>query len=156
MLKGARAFIKSEFFPSKFAFKNGYKFSFILGVGGNVGDTRTRFKRLFWRLKKDKRFHIVLISSILKNEAFGYKNQPDFLNAVMLLQTSLSPLQTLKICNHLERVFRRQRSFKNAPRTLDLDLLYFSKKVRPQTRLILPHPGVNDRISVIVPLGEIL
>lgn len=156
MLKGAKTLVKSRFFPSKFAFESGFKFSFILGVGGNIGNSKARFEKLFLRLRDDKRFHVVLTSSILQNEAFGYKDQADFLNAVMLIQTSLSPFETLKICMHLENIFGRKRSFKNAPRTLDLDILYFSAKTRKQKKLILPHPGVNERISVIYPLGEIL
>ena len=57
---------------------------------------------------------------------------------------------------HFEICFKRKRSFKNAPRTLDLDILYFNTKVRKNKNLIIPHPGAEKRISVIIPLGIML
>ena len=55
---------------------------------------------------------------------------------------------------YYEIKFKRTRSFKNAPRTLDLDILYFSEKIRQSDDLQIPHHGVNERISVIIPLGS--
>lgn len=92
-------------------------------------------------------------SALLINEAFGFKEQADFTNAVTLVQTSLAARQILKITANLERRFGRVRSFKNAPRTLDIDILYFSGRSRNDARLVLPHPGARSRASVILPLG---
>ena len=146
-------FIKSSFFPFFRAKKRYFKGEFVLGIGGNIGNVKKRFENFFMNLKNDKRFFVTQNSVILKNRAFGYTKQDDFLNAVMFVQTSLSPNTTLKIMQRYELKFGRKRSFKNAPRTLDLDILYFDKKVRKSPRLILPHYGVNERISVILPLG---
>lgn len=145
---------KSRFYPYKATKKLGFKHEFYLGVGGNLGDTKLIFDRFFKKFRSDKRFHIVKSSPLLLNKAFGFKDQPDFLNAVILAQTSLSPKATLKVTAHFERIFKRKRSFKNAPRTLDLDILWHSAKTLPRDkRLILPHPGVMSRVSVIVPFG---
>ena len=72
----------------------------------------------------------------------------------MLVQSSLAPFALLKIMQRAELRFGRKRGFKNAPRTLDVDILYASAKVRTCEQLVLPHPGVSERISVILPLGE--
>ena len=104
-------------------------------------------------LKNDKRFFVTQNSVILRNKAFGYTEQNDFLNAVMFVQTSKSPNEVLKIMQRYELKFGRKRSFKNAPRTLDLDILYFDKKVRKTPKLILPHYGASKRVSVVLPLG---
>ena len=72
----------------------------------------------------------------------------------MLVQSSLPPLTLLEIMQRAELRFGRKRSFKNAPRTLDVDILYASAKVRACEWLALPHPSACERISVILPLGE--
>jgi len=150
---GARRFDKCLFFPKVFDFRPGFKNSVILGLGGNIGDVKKRFCWLHFKLSRDSRFHVVENSVLLINEAFGFKEQADFTNAVMLVQTSLAARQILKITANLERRFGRVRSFKNAPRTLDIDILYFSGRSRNDVRLILPHPGAQSRASVILPLG---
>ncbi|WP_298058932.1 2-amino-4-hydroxy-6-hydroxymethyldihydropteridine diphosphokinase [uncultured Campylobacter sp.] len=150
---GARRFDKCLFFPKVFDFRPGFKNSVILGLGGNIGDVKKRFNGLHFKLSRDTRFHVVENSALLINEAFGFKEQADFINAVMLVQTSLAARQILKITANLERRFGRVRSFKNAPRTLDIDILYFSGRNRNDARLILPHPGAQSRASVILPLG---
>ena len=150
---GARRFDKCLFFPKVFDFRPGFKNSVILGLGGNIGDVKKRFCWLHFKLSRDSRFHVVENSVLLINEAFGFKEQADFTNAVMLVQTSLAARQILKITANLERHFGRVRSFKNAPRTLDIDILYFSGRSRNDVRLILPHPGAQSRASVILPLG---
>ena len=152
-ITGARRFSKCLFFPKVFDFRPGFKNSVILGLGGNIGDVKKRFCRLQFKLSKDSRFHVVENSTILINEAFGFKEQADFANAVMLVQTSLAARQILKITANLEKRFGRVRSFKNAPRTLDIDILYFSGRSRNDARLVLPHPGARSRASVILPLG---
>ena len=150
---GARRFDKCLFFPKVFDFKPDFKNSVILGLGGNIGDVKKRFNGLHFKLSRDSRFHVVENSALLINEAFGFKEQADFTNAVTLVQTSLAARQILKITANLERRLGRVRSFKNAPRTLDIDILYFSGRSRNDARLVLPHPGARSRASVILPLG---
>lgn len=92
---------------------------------------------------------------MLINEAFGFKEQKDFTNAVMLIQTNLHARALLKVLLYYEVKFKRKRTFKNAPRTLDLDLLYFSQKVKRDKWCEVPHKGAKERVSVILPLGMI-
>ena len=86
-------------------------------------------------------------------KAFGYENQADFLNAVLEIKSSLYALRVLKIMLNYEKIFGRKRSFKNAPRTLDIDIIDFSAKIRQSERLRLPHPKACQRLSVILPLA---
>jgi len=145
--------VKSAVFPMRRRERGNFKNLYLLGLGGNLGDARRRFERFYRVLQSDTRFFVAQNSPILKNRPFGFLDQPDFLNAVMLVQTSLAARQILKITANLERRFGRVRSFKNAPRTLDIDILYFSGQNRNDARLALPHPGAKSRISVILPLG---
>ena len=146
--------VKSAVFPMRRRERGNFKNLYLLGLGGNLGDVRRRFERFYRVLQSDARFFVAQNSLILKNKPFGFLDQPYFLNAVMLVQSSLPPLTLLKIMQRAELRFGRKRSFKNAPRTLDVDILYASAKVRACERLMLPHPGACERISVILPLGE--
>ena len=145
---------KSAVFPMRRRARRNFKNLYLLGLGGNLGDVRRRFERFYRVLQSDARFFVAQNSLILKNKPFGFLRQENFLNAVMLVQSSLWPNLMLKIMQRAELRFGRKRSFKNAPRTLDVDILYASAKVRACERLVLPHPGVCERISVILPLGE--
>ena len=157
-IKGARSFKKMSFYPflckNKFDKSRG-KFKALLGLGSNIDGEKERFIKFFRLLMADKRFKVLQTSSILINKAFGYEAQKDFHNAVMLLQSNLHARALLKILLFYEFKFRRKRSFKNAPRTLDLDLLYFSAKSKNDYFCTLPHVGVNERLSVILPLAEL-
>ncbi len=145
--------VKSAVFPMRRRERGNFKNLYLLGLGGNLGDVGRRFERFYRVLQSDTRFFVAQNSLILKNKPFGFLRQENFLNAVMLVQSSLAPLALLKIMQRAELRFGRKRSFKNAPRTLDVDILYASAKVRPDGGLALPHPGANERISVVLPLG---
>lgn len=150
-LKGARALVRARFFP--FIQGSSGRYSAIIGLGGNIGDSAVIFKRLFRMWQNDKRISIAETSPLFINEAFGFKQQADFTNAVASIRTNLSALNLLKIMQHYEFKFKRKRSFKNAPRTLDLDILYYSGRSRNSKKLTLPHQGASSRMSVVVPLG---
>ena len=145
--------VRSAVFPMRRRERGNFKNLYLLGLGGNLGDVRRRFERFYRVLQSDTRFFVAQNSLILKNKPFGFLRQENFLNAVMLVQSSLWPDPMLKMMQRAELKFGRKRSCKNAPRTLDVDILYASAKVRPDGRLALPHPGANERISVILPLG---
>ena len=146
---------KIRFFPLVKKTAVGYKNTVVVGVGGNEGEVKRRFVKLYRTFLDDKRFGIVETSSIFKNPPFGYLEQPDFYNAVMVLQTSLSAKMTLKILLHVEHIFGRKRIFKNGPRTLDLDIIFFNNQTIKQKDLIIPHPKWEERLSVKVPLSEL-
>ena len=141
-----------RFFPIVRHSKRQFAHRVVVGLGGNEGDVKKRFVKLYRTLLNDPRFFIQETSPVLKNPPFGYLNQPDFYNAVIVMQTSLSAKALLKVLLQLEHLFGRVRLFKNGPRTLDLDIIFFDNQKIQQPNLIVPHPRWQERASVIVPL----
>ncbi|MDO8454010.1 MAG: 2-amino-4-hydroxy-6-hydroxymethyldihydropteridine diphosphokinase [Sulfurimonas sp.] len=126
-----------------------------VGIGGNVGDVKRRFEHLFNCLKKEKRVELLQTSLILKNPPFGFLTQDDFFNSIIVLQISMQPMQFLGYLMRLEKRFARKRSFANAPRTLDLDIIFFDKRVVKNEKLTIPHASWSSRESVLIPLSEL-
>ena len=94
-------------------------------------------------------------SSLYCTTPIGYAKQPDFINAVVLVQTSWNALGLLQQLQNLEQQFGRDRSFRNAPRTLDLDIIDFNHEILNTDYLTLPHPRAHQRSFVMQPLAEI-
>jgi len=122
-----------------------------LGIGGNLGDTIRRFQRLRFFLMRQNDLKLIESSPILINPPFGYLEQPEFANAVLRLRAKLPPLRLLRRMQEVERRFGRRRSFKDAPRTLDIDLLFYGDRRIDHPRLTIPHPGWSGRLSVLWP-----
>jgi len=145
--------IKSRNFPfytKKYDCKNGV---ILIGVGGNLGDTKRRFNRLLLKLKRDGFLKIIATSVIYKNPPFGYLEQPFFYNTLLLVQSNLKPLELLRYTQRVEKYFKREREFKNSPRTLDLDIIFYKdKSINKAPKLIVPHPFWSKRDSVLIPL----
>jgi len=127
-----------------------------IGIGGNILDVQKRFKKLFLMLKSDSRFFIERTSPILKNPPFGFLDQDDFYNAIIVLKTNLSPFESLRAFQRYENRFKRKRSFKDAPRTLDIDIIFFNDIKINTKELIIPHHGYKYRDSVQIPLSFVL
>ena len=94
-------------------------------------------------------------SSLYRTAPVGAPGQPDYINAVAALQTSLHPAALLAALLDIEQRFGRRRDYHNAPRTLDLDLLLYDDDVIDQPGLQVPHPRLHLRAFVVVPLAEI-
>jgi len=124
----------------------------ILGIGGNIGDVQRRFHHLYYYLLKSPFIEIVETSYILKNPPFGYKKQGDFHNTLFVIKTTLLPFLLLRYILKVEKHFGRKRSFANAPRTLDIDIIFYGNKVINHPTLQIPHPHWKERTSVIIPL----
>jgi len=125
----------------------------LLGIGGNVGDVLRRFEHLFIYLKSRKRVDIVETSPLLKNPPFGFLEQDDFLNGLILIETDMTPRELLTYVLRIEKKFGRRRLFKDGPRTLDIDLIFFDDITMESEVLTLPHPGWMQRSSVLLPLS---
>lgn len=127
----------------------------ILGIGGNIGDVKKRFHKFYLTLQNNQNFDIIQTSPLLKNPPFGYLEQDDFLNGLIHIKTNLPPFVLLKKMQRYENRFRRVRSFQDAPRTLDIDIIFMkkgNKKIDMNTPILtLPHHGWQDRESVKIP-----
>jgi 2-amino-4-hydroxy-6-hydroxymethyldihydropteridine diphosphokinase len=144
-----------RFFPFYTHKRLHFKNRCIIGIGGNIGDVKKRFQKLFFYFSKQKRLHVKQTSCILKNPPFGFLEQNDFYNALIEVQTSMPPRELLKFLMHTEKRFKRKRSFKNAPRTLDLDIIFFNNISYNHKKLKIPHPFWMQRDSVLIPLSQL-
>ena len=140
-------------FPYKTNSKTSYRYQTVVGIGGNIGDVKRRFEHLFFDIKRDKRVELLSTALILKNPPFGFKDQDDFFNSIIVFKTSMQPHVFLNYLMRLEKKFGRRRSFANAPRTLDLDIIFFDNRVINSKKLIVPHPSWSKRESVVIPLS---
>ena len=141
-------------YPKKFNSTSNKKYSVTIGIGGNIGNTKRIFDKLILCLKKDSRFTLLMTSPLLQNPPFGFLEQSDFLNGIIALKTNLAPNEFLKNMQRLEKRFGRKRSFQDAPRTLDIDIIFFNNKKINTKDLIVPHKDWANRESVIIPLIE--
>ena len=124
-----------------------------VALGSNLGDRQATLRRAVERL--GELGQIEAASSVWDTEPVGYVDQPRYLDAVVRLRTTLSPEETLARLLAIEHDLGRVRSFPNAPRTLDLDLLLHGDAVRSTPFLTLPHPRLHLRAFVLEPLAEI-
>jgi 2-amino-4-hydroxy-6-hydroxymethyldihydropteridine diphosphokinase len=129
--------------------------SAFIGLGANLDDPCAQVQRAFGELARLPQSTLVAKSSLWRSAPVGYANQPEFINAVAKLETGLSADALLSELQNVESAHGRERSFPNAPRTLDLDLLLYGDEVRDSPRLMLPHPRMHERAFVLEPLVEI-
>ena len=125
----------------------------LVGVGGNIGDTVRRFEHLYWFLKRSPMATLIESAPILRNPPFGYLDQPDFYNSLILLRTDLTPRELLHYLLQIERRFGRRRTIKDGPRTLDLDIIFYDDIGMDTENLKIPHPQWMHRSSVLIPLN---
>jgi 2-amino-4-hydroxy-6-hydroxymethyldihydropteridine diphosphokinase len=131
--------------------------SAILALGGNVGDTRSAFDRAIAMLCEDGRVRLLARSSDYQTPPWGVTDQPPFINAVIAVETALSPHELLAHAQTVERAFGRDRNREArwGPRTLDIDLIAYDDMTLASPNLTLPHPRLFERAFVLVPLAEI-
>ncbi|MDP2431433.1 MAG: 2-amino-4-hydroxy-6-hydroxymethyldihydropteridine diphosphokinase [Pseudomonadota bacterium] len=126
-----------------------------VALGANLGDPATQIERALDELARLPDTRLVTRSGLYLSKAQGYEAQPDFVNAVALLATRLAPRALLEALLDIEARHGRSRDFKNAPRTLDLDLLLYDGLVLHEPGLTLPHPRMSERAFVLQPMSEI-
>ncbi len=144
--------VQTKHFPHRLVKERRQMQKSWIGIGGNIGDMPRRFERLWHLLLRQPNIWPIESSSILINPPFGYLNQPHFHNAVLYIATSLTPTRLLSRLQRVERSFGRVRSFKDAPRTLDLDILFYGDRRIDRLNLQVPHPRWHLRDSVKLPL----
>ena len=127
----------------------------FVGLGANLGEPERQVKQAFFDLEAIPHTRVVRTSSLYRSDPVGYAAQPPFLNAVAELDTGLAPDRLLAELQAIEARHARSRSFPNAPRTLDLDLLLFGDAILDFPGLQIPHPRMHERAFVLVPLLEI-
>jgi len=126
-----------------------------VALGANLGDPLATIAAAMTALADIPSTRLLAASSPYRTAPVGLKNQPDFINAVVALETSIAPHDLLETLFAIEARFGRSRSIPNAPRTLDLDLLLYGETILEDAQLTLPHPRMHARAFVLAPLLEI-
>ena len=126
-----------------------------VGLGSNLDAPQRHVTQAFRDLEGIPRTRLIRRSSLYRSAPLGYAAQPQFVNAVAALDTALSPEGLLTELLAIEARHGRRRSFPDAPRTLDLDLLLYGEEVRDSVQLTVPHPRMHERAFVLKPLLEL-
>jgi len=127
----------------------------FVGVGANLGDTAAQVRAAIGALAALPGTRLVAASSLYRTAPLGYADQPDFVNAAVLLETALAPRALLEALQAVEARSGRARSFKDAPRVLDLDLLLYGGELLQEPDLVVPHPRLHSRAFALAPVVEI-
>ena len=127
----------------------------FIGLGSNLADPLVQVRQALVELDSIPGTRVTARSSFYRTSPVGLLEQPDFINAVASVRTTLKPLALLAALLAIENRHGRRRSIRNAPRTLDLDLLLYGEQVLGQDGLSLPHPRLHERAFVLAPLAEI-
>lgn len=126
-----------------------------LSLGSNMGDRLKMLKQAVRLLMEHPGVDVRKISSLYETDPVGFIEQSAFLNMVVYLQTDLSALELLDLCQEIERELNRKREIRWGPRTIDLDILLYNHDALNTERLTIPHPRMHERAFVLVPLLEI-
>lgn len=124
-----------------------------LGLGSNLGDRKAYLKKALQLLGQT--LSVEQLSSVYETPPVAHEEQPLFLNAVCRVTTEIGPFQLLSLIKGIEVALDRVPSFPNAPRTIDIDILLYGNLVIEAPQLLIPHPRLEERAFVLVPLAEI-
>lgn len=126
-----------------------------LGLGANIGDAESQMCCAVRKLGNLEASRLCRVSSLYLSEPVGIVDQPAFLNAVVEIETSLSPFDLLDSCLAIEESMGRRRTVRWGPRVIDIDLLVYDSVNMKTAKLTLPHPRIGERAFVLAPLAEL-
>ena len=154
LLKSPRKFLKKSERPSVFSATSVAHIAYI-GIGSNLGEKLDYCERAISKILKTNRQKLLAKSSFYKTQAIGYTSQDWFVNGVIKIETDLEAYELLQTLKAIESQLGRAETFPWGPRTIDLDILFFDDAKIDTERLQIPHPLIQDRQFVLVPLAEI-
>jgi len=126
-----------------------------VALGANIGEPLRQIEAAFAALAALPGTRVLARSSLYRSAPVGYADQPDFINAVAMIETALAPHALLDALLAIERAHGRVREFPNSPRTLDLDIVLYGDVVLQEPGLTIPHARMLERAFVMLPLAEI-
>ena len=126
-----------------------------IGLGSNMKSPKQQIRSAIKSIEGIVSTQVLRVSSLYKSKPFGPQNQDDYINAVAKIDTNLMPLELLECMQDIENQHGRIRIERWGPRTLDLDILMFGEKIIKDNKLTVPHPEIENRSFVLVPLAEI-
>ena len=127
-----------------------------LSLGGNTGDVLTNLKKAIEFIGNTSNIQLQKVSPFYKTSPISPLPQPDFINAICSIQTSLSPLDLLKQLQKIEAKLGKVPKPKEAPRPIDIDIVFYGSTVYNDAELTIPHPCWKERLFVLVPLADLI
>lgn len=124
-----------------------------LGLGSNLGDRRANLQAALAAFPPQ--LEVLATSPIYETEPWGYRDQDEFLNQAVLVSTDLAPAELLVFLKGLEKQLGRVPTFKNGPREIDIDIIFYDDAVIEEEGLHIPHPHMAERVFVLAPLNDI-
>ena len=126
-----------------------------IGLGSNLDDPAEQVERAFQFLRAVPEIRLLSRSSLYASGAIGPVDQPDYVNAVAKISTTLDARALLRVLKKIEQLRGRKRGVRWGPRVIDLDLLVFGNQEIDELNLKVPHPGISERNFVLLPLMEV-
>lgn len=129
---------------------------FLLGLGSNIGDRAEFIGQAIQKIGQIPDVRLLAISQAFDSDPVGYANQPNFLNICIAITYKENAESLLRATAKIESELGRERTIKDGPRTIDIDLLFCEQEVFKSSSLTLPHPRWSERSFVVFPLRQIL
>jgi len=127
----------------------------FIGIGSNIGRRRRNCLRAIKAIDDAPGLKLIEASPFYETEPWGLPGQRAFVNAVLEVRSNIGPMALLMLLKGLERDLGRERGRRWGPRVIDLDILFFGRRIVDEPRLTVPHPRLHERAFVMVPLGDI-
>jgi 2-amino-4-hydroxy-6-hydroxymethyldihydropteridine diphosphokinase len=127
----------------------------VIGLGANLGDPIGQLRAALAAIGRLPETRVTAVSSFYRTAPVGHLAQPDFVNAAVAIDTGLAPRALLEALQSIEVSAGRVRTFKDAPRTIDLDILLYGDRTVDEPGLTVPHPRLHERAFALAPLVEI-
>jgi len=127
-----------------------------LSTGSNLDRRLRNLDRAIRMLDRHARIKVLRTSTVYETEPWGYHDQPAFLNQVLEIETDIPPEDLLIILKSIEKEIGRTPTFKNGPRVIDIDIIFYGNWILETDRTSIPHPQLNRRAFVLVPLAELI
>lgn len=127
-----------------------------IGIGTNIGDKMKNINDAIDAVKHLPNTEVVKMSAVYETAPWGYTDQDNFYNVCVQVETSLTPNGMLGACLGIEAALGRERTFKYAPRIIDIDILLYNDLKIETAELTVPHPRMSERSFVLIPLKDIL
>ena len=125
----------------------------VIALGSNIGNPKENLDLALSLLREAT--EVKAVSSYYTTKPVGYEDQPDFVNAVCIIETELPALELLNMIHGIEKSMGRERTIKWGPRTIDLDIIQYGSMLSNAEELTLPHPRAHERMFVLEPWAEI-
>lgn len=127
----------------------------FIALGSNMGDKVFNIEQAIALINAAKHSGVLQVSKFIETDPIGYLEQDKFLNGVARIKTLLPPKELMHFLLRIEQDLKRERTIKNGPRTIDLDIIFYDDVVTCSEEVIIPHPRMQDRLFVLAPLNEI-